>query len=65
MVIKVHHVKADPLWLGHEERDARFGWTCPECKVQYYWSQSWSYAGPIEDGGYICLDCAHRLGLLW
>ena len=66
MVIEVHHVKGDPAWLTHEDRDARFGWSCSECKVRYLWSRSWSYAGPIEeDGGYICLDCAHRLGLIW
>jgi len=65
MVIKVYHVKGDLTWLGHEERDKSLGWCCPECKIHHLWSQSWSYAGPTEDGGHVCLDCAHRLGLLW
>ncbi len=49
MVIKVYHVKGDLKWLGYEERDKSLGWSCPECKVHYLWSQSWSYAGPTEN----------------
>lgn len=67
MVIQVRRVEGNSSWLTHEERDKSFGWYCPECKVRYLWSQSWSYAGPIANHsvGYICLDCAHRLGFVW
>ena len=67
MVVKVYHVVGDMSWLGHEERDDGFGWSCPECKVRYLWSQSWSYIGHSTDKGiaFICLACAQRLGLIW
>jgi len=67
MVVEVYHVEGDPSWLRHEESNENLGWACPKCKVNYLWSQSWSYIGPLEDerNCYICLDCGHRLGLIW
>jgi hypothetical protein len=65
MVIKVYHVEGDPSWLEHEGSNKILGWICPECKVQFLWSRSWSYIGPTEEGDWICLNCGHRLGLIW